>query len=241
MLTGRRRERLGTQSSRESMVETKTQERPVTGLARHFINGALTEGSGGRRLPVHDPALGRANGEVLLADEATTRAAVEAAKRALPGWAARTPLSRARIMFRFKALIEQNFETIAKVISSEHGKVFEDACGELTRGLEVVEFACGIPHVLKGEHSLNVGTNVDSHSMMQPVGICAGITPFNFPAMVPMWMYPVAIACGNTFVLKPSEKDPAPRCCWPRYSRRPGCQMASSTSCKVTVRPSSAC
>jgi malonate-semialdehyde dehydrogenase (acetylating) / methylmalonate-semialdehyde dehydrogenase len=191
------------------MVETKTQERPVTGLARHFINGALTEGSGGRRLPVHDPALGRANGEVLLADEATTRAAVEAAKRALPGWAARTPLSRARIMFRFKALIEQNFETIAKVISSEHGKVFEDACGELTRGLEVVEFACGIPHVLKGEHSLNVGTNVDSHSMMQPVGICAGITPFNFPAMVPMWMYPVAIACGNTFVLKPSEKDPS--------------------------------
>jgi len=191
------------------LMDMKANERPVTGLARHFINGALIEGTGARRLPVHDPATGQVSGEVVLADAATTQEAVAAAKAALPDWAARTPLTRARVMFRFKALIESRFEEIARTISSEHGKVFEDACGELTRGLEVVEFACGIPQMLKGEHSLNVGTNVDSFSMMQPVGVCVGITPFNFPAMVPMWMFPVAIACGNTFVLKPSEKDPS--------------------------------
>ncbi|WP_412841186.1 aldehyde dehydrogenase family protein, partial [Aeromonas dhakensis] len=119
------------------------------------------------------------------------------------------PLVRARVLFRFKEQMEQHRDDLARLISREHGKVFSDAQGELTRGLEVVEFACGIPHLLKGEHSLNVGRGVDSHSMMQPVGVCAGITPFNFPAMVPLWMFPVAIACGNTFILKPSEKDPS--------------------------------
>lgn len=112
-------------------------------------------------------------------------------------------------MFRFKALLEENMERLARIISEEHGKVFSDAVGELTRGPEVVEFACGIPHLQKGEHSANVGTGVDSHSLMQPLGVCVGITPFNFPAMVPMWMFPIALATGNTFVLKPSEKDPS--------------------------------
>ncbi len=128
---------------------------------------------------------------------------------ALPAWSATPPLQRARIMFRFKALLEEHTDELARLITVEHGKVFSDARGEVIRGTEVVEFACGIPQMLKGEFSENVGTNVDSWSQRQPVGVCAGITPFNFPAMVPMWMFPVAIACGNTFVLKPSEKDPS--------------------------------
>ncbi|MBF4343334.1 aldehyde dehydrogenase family protein, partial [Vibrio anguillarum] len=119
------------------------------------------------------------------------------------------PLKRARVMFRFKALLEQNMVRLARIISNEHGKIYSDAVGEVTRGLEVVEFACGIPHLQKGEHSANVGTHVDSHSLMQPLGVCAGITPFNFPAMVPMWLFPIALATGNTFILKPSEKDPS--------------------------------
>lgn len=124
-------------------------------------------------------------------------------------WSKLSPLKRVRILFKFKALLEENMDDLARLISKEHGKVFSDAVGELTRGLEVVEFACGIPHLQKGEHSANVATGVDSHSLMQPLGVCAGITPFNFPAMVPMWMFPVALATGNTFVLKPSEKDPS--------------------------------
>ncbi|KAE9623777.1 aldehyde dehydrogenase family protein, partial [Parasedimentitalea maritima] len=141
------------------------------------------------------------------ADE--TRDAIRVADEAFPGWAKMSPLKRSRILFKFKALVEEHADEIARLISSEHGKVFSDAKGELTRGLEVVEFACGIPHLQKGEHSLNVGTGVDSFSLMQPLGVCAGISPFNFPAMVPMWMFPVALACGNTFVMKPSEKDPS--------------------------------
>ncbi|EWY35668.1 methylmalonate-semialdehyde dehydrogenase, partial [Skermanella stibiiresistens SB22] len=128
---------------------------------------------------------------------------------ALPGWAATPPVVRARVMFKFKYLVEANADELVRLISGEHGKVQSDARGELTRGLEVVEFACGIPHLQKGEFSENVGTNVDSYSMRQPVGVCAGITPFNFPAMVPMWMFPVALACGNSFILKPSERDPS--------------------------------
>jgi malonate-semialdehyde dehydrogenase (acetylating)/methylmalonate-semialdehyde dehydrogenase len=141
------------------------------------------------------------------ADE--TRAAIAAASAALPGWAATPPLQRARIMFKFKALLEQHIHELAGLITAEHGKVHSDARGEVTRGIEVVEFACGIPQLLKGEYSDAVGRGIDSWSLRQPVGVCAGITPFNFPAMVPMWMFPVAIACGNTFVLKPSEKDPS--------------------------------
>ncbi|MDN3519607.1 CoA-acylating methylmalonate-semialdehyde dehydrogenase [Aquisalimonas lutea] len=189
-----------------SQVRTAPTESSLIG---HYINGRVTDKPSDRTLEVTNPATGEISARVALADRATTREAIAAASAALPQWSAVTPLNRARVMFRFKELVERHFEAIARLITAEHGKVIEDARGELTRGLEVVEFACGIPHLLKGEHSLNVGGSVDSHSMMQPVGVCAGITPFNFPAMVPMWMFPVALACGNTFVLKPSEKDPS--------------------------------
>ncbi|WP_290630786.1 CoA-acylating methylmalonate-semialdehyde dehydrogenase [Aquisalimonas sp.] len=175
----------------------------------HYIDGKPVDKPSDRSLDVTNPATGELTARVALADAATTREAIQSAKAALPKWSAVTPLNRARVMFRFKALVEEHFETIAQMITAEHGKVIEDARGELTRGLEIVEFACGAPHLLKGEHSLNVGGSVDSYSMMQPVGVCAGITPFNFPAMVPMWMFPMALVCGNTFVLKPSEKDPS--------------------------------
>lgn len=175
----------------------------------HFISGALRSDEGERRAPVYNPATGERTAEVALASEAQVREAIDAAEAAQAGWAATPPLRRARVMFRFKQLIEENHDRLAELITREHGKVFSDAKGEVIRGLEVVEFACGIPHLLKGEHSSNVGTDVDSWSMQQPVGVCAGITPFNFPAMVPMWMFPVALACGNAFVLKPSEKDPS--------------------------------
>ena len=136
-------------------------------------------------------------------------AAINAASAVLPVWSSTPPIQRARVMFRFKALIEENMDEIAVLVSSEHGKTLEDARGSITRGLEVVEFACGIPHLLKGEFTEQVGTKVDSYSLRQPVGVCAGITPFNFPAMIPLWMFPLAVACGNTFILKPSEKDPS--------------------------------
>jgi malonate-semialdehyde dehydrogenase (acetylating)/methylmalonate-semialdehyde dehydrogenase len=166
-------------------------------------------GTSGRDGPVHDPATGALRGRVAFASAEETRSAIAAAESALPGWAATTPLQRARVLFRFKALLESHMDELALTLTAEHGKVLSDARGEVIRGLEVVEFACGIPQLLKGESTDNVGTGVDSWSMRQPVGVCAGITPFNFPAMVPMWMFPVAIACGNTFVLKPSEKDPS--------------------------------
>ena len=175
----------------------------------HFVDGRAVPGTSGRLGPVHNPATGELRGHVAYASAEETRAAIAAAEAALPAWAATPPLTRARVMFRYKALVEQHAAEIAALLTSEHGKVLSDARGELVRGTEVVEFACGIPQLLKSEYSENVGTNVDSWSIRQPVGVCAGITPFNFPAMVPMWMFPVAIACGNTFVLKPSEKDPS--------------------------------
>jgi len=175
----------------------------------HFIGGKFVAGGSGRTGVVHNPATGAVRGTVAYASADETRAAIAAAAKALPAWAATPPLQRARVMFRFKALIEQHLDELARLLTAEHGKVLSDARGEVIRGMEVVEFACGIPQLLKGEFSENVGTAVDSWSARQPVGVCAGITPFNFPAMVPMWMYPVAIACGNTFVLKPSEKDPS--------------------------------
>ena len=176
---------------------------------QHFIDGRHVPGSGKRRSPVYDPATGEVRAEVALASAEDTRAAIAAARAALPGWAGTTPLRRARVLFRFRDLIEQHKAELAELITREHGKLLSDAEGEVTRGLEVVEFACGIPHLLKGEHSENVGTGVDSWSLRQPLGVCGGITPFNFPAMVPMWMFPIALACGNTFVLKPSERDPS--------------------------------
>ena len=178
-------------------------------LIKHFVGGKVISGNSERKGKVFNPATGEQESEVILASKSDLDGAVEIAQKAFETWSLNPPLQRARIMFRFKELIEKNFDELAKLIVSEHGKVYEDAKGSLIRGLEVVEFACGIPHLLKGEFSENVGTNVDSYSMRQPLGVAAGITPFNFPAMVPMWMFPLAIACGNSFILKPSEKDPS--------------------------------
>ena len=178
-------------------------------VIKHFVNGQLFDGNSKRKGKVFNPATGDQSSEVNLATTNDINTAVDAAKKAFVIWSQKTPLFRARILFKFKELIEKNSDELTKLIVSEHGKVYEDAKGSLTRGLEVVEFACGIPQLLKGEFTENVGTNVDSWSTRQPLGICAGITPFNFPAMVPMWMFPISIACGNTFILKPSEKDPS--------------------------------
>jgi malonate-semialdehyde dehydrogenase (acetylating)/methylmalonate-semialdehyde dehydrogenase len=175
----------------------------------HYLNGQLSAGQSQRTSPVYNPATGEQSAQVALATADETREAVRIADDAFVAWSKTSPLKRSRILFKFKALVEEHTDELARLISSEHGKVFSDAKGEVTRGLEVVEFACGIPHLQKGEHSMNVGTGVDSYSMMQPLGVCAGISPFNFPAMVPMWMFPIALACGNTFVMKPSEKDPS--------------------------------
>ncbi len=175
---------------------------------QHFVDGKKFKGTSKRNGKVFNPATGEQSSTVSLASTEDVNKAVLVAKKAFVNWSQKTPLSRSRILFKFKELIEKNSDELTKIIVSEHGKVYEDAKGSLTRGLEVVEFACGIPQLLKGEFTENVGTNVDSWSMRQPLGVCAGITPFNFPAMVPMWMFPVAIACGNSFVLKPSEKDP---------------------------------
>ncbi len=178
-------------------------------LIKHFVGGKVISGNSERKGKIFNPATGEQESEVILASKADLDGAVEIAQKAFETWSLNPPLQRARIMFKFKELIEKNFDELTKLIVSEHGKVYEDAKGSLIRGLEVVEFACGIPHLLKGEFSENVGTNVDSYSMRQPLGVAAGITPFNFPAMVPMWMFPLAIACGNSFILKPSEKDPS--------------------------------
>jgi len=182
----------------------------VTTTIEHYINGSVVAGKSGNNSAVFNPATGEQTATVSLASPAEVDTAVAAAKAAFPAWSATTALNRARVMFKFKDLMEQNRDKFQALITAEHGKVLSDADGEVTRGLEVVEFACGIPHLQKGEHSANVGTGVDSWSEMQPLGVVAGITPFNFPVMVPMWMFPVAIACGNTFILKPSERDPSP-------------------------------
>ncbi|PHM56782.1 CoA-acylating methylmalonate-semialdehyde dehydrogenase [Xenorhabdus sp. KK7.4] len=176
---------------------------------KNFIGGKLISSQSVRTLPVFNPATGESIRQVALSTAHETKSAIESAHQAFEEWSKTSPLKRARIMFKFKSLLEENQEHLARLISEEHGKIYSDAVGELTRGLEVVEFACGIPHLQKGEHSANVGAGVDSHSLMQPLGVCAGITPFNFPAMVAMWMFPIALATGNTFVLKPSEKDPS--------------------------------
>ena len=178
-------------------------------LIQHFVNGKISSGKSERTGKIFNPATGEQESEVKLGSKSDLDNAVQIAKKAFESWSLKPPIQRARIMFKFKELIEKNSDELTKMIVSEHGKVYEDAKGSLTRGLEVVEFACGIPQVLKGEFTENVGTDIDSWSIRQPLGVCAGITPFNFPAMVPMWMFPMAIACGNTFVLKPSEKDPS--------------------------------
>jgi malonate-semialdehyde dehydrogenase (acetylating) / methylmalonate-semialdehyde dehydrogenase len=175
----------------------------------HFISGKIVPGTSGRFGDVFNPATGEVQARVALASRAEMRMAVEAAKKAFPEWAAVNPQRRARVMFNFKGLIEKHMDELAHMLSAEHGKVVADSKGDIQRGLEVIEFACGIPHLQKGEYTEGAGPGIDIYSMRQPLGVVAGITPFNFPAMIPMWMFGVAIACGNTFINKPSEKDPS--------------------------------
>lgn len=174
----------------------------------HLINGTLQTGAG-RTQDVYNPSTGEVSKQVALASKATVEEAITAAEAAFPAWRNTPTLKRARVMFRFKELLEQNAQRIVELVGEEHGKISHDALGELQRGIENVEYACGAPELLKGEHSKNVGPDIDSWSEFQPLGVVAGITPFNFPAMVPLWMFPMAIACGNCFVLKPSERNPS--------------------------------
>jgi malonate-semialdehyde dehydrogenase (acetylating) / methylmalonate-semialdehyde dehydrogenase len=174
----------------------------------HFVNGQALAGSSGRFGDVFNPNTGEVQARVPLATDAELDAAVQAAAKAQVGWAATNPQRRARVMFEFKRLIERDMNLLAEILSSEHGKVIADSKGDIQRGLEVIEFACGVPHILKGEYTEGAGPGIDVYSMRQPLGVCAGITPFNFPAMIPMWMFGISIAVGNSFILKPSEKDP---------------------------------
>jgi len=175
----------------------------------HYVNGASLAGTSGRFLDVYDPSTGKVTAKAPLASKAEVEAAIASAQGAFPAWASTPAAKRAQVMFKFRELIISHMDELALLVSSEHGKTLPDAKGSITRGLEVVEFACGIPQMLKGEFSEQVAGGVDAWSFRQALGVCAGITPFNFPAMVPMWMFPVAIACGNSFILKPSEKDPS--------------------------------
>ena len=175
----------------------------------HLVNGETLAGTSERFGDVFDPNTGEVQARVSLASAADMDTAVQAAARAQVGWAAVNPQRRARVMFEFKRLVEARMEELATLLSSEHGKVIADSRGDIQRGLEVIEFACGIPHVLKGEYTEGAGPGIDVYSMRQPLGVCAGITPFNFPAMIPMWMFGISIAVGNSFILKPSEKDPS--------------------------------
>jgi len=175
----------------------------------HYINGRQVEGTSGRYGDVFNPTTGEVSARVPLASADETARAIEVAAAAFPAWRDTPPLRRARVLFRFKELLDKHLDELAELVSAEHGKVLSDARGSVIRGMEVAEFACGAPHLLKGYFSENVGSNVDSHSIRQPLGVCVGITPFNFPAMVPMWMFPLSIVCGNTFILKTSEKVPS--------------------------------
>jgi len=188
-------------------MSAQASEHTSTTAIGHYIGGRLLIGSGAN-LPSYNPASGTQTGVVALATPDEVDAAVRAAAAAFPAWAQTPPLKRARVMFRFKELLERDMHKLAAVITREHGKVFSDARGELVRGMEVVEYACGIPELLKGDYTEQIANGIDAWTMRQPLGVCVGITPFNFPAMVPMWMFPMAIACGNSFVLKPSERDP---------------------------------
>ena len=178
-------------------------------ILQHFISGKGVSGTSGRFGDIFNPNTGEVQARVPLATSDEVAAAVASASEAFPGWASTNPQRRARVMFEFKRLIEANMDDMAHLLSSQHGKVIADSKGDIQRGLEVVEFACGIPHLLKGDYTEGAGPGIDVYSMRQPLGVVAGITPFNFPAMIPLWMCGVAIACGNTFILKPSERDPS--------------------------------
>src|SRR5258708_4896032 len=196
-------------ASEENPMNTRDATLAKVRELAHFVGGKPARGESGRFGDVFNPTTGALAARVPLASKAEAERAIAVAKEAFAGWSETSPLTRARVMFRFKELIERHMDELALLIASEHGKVLSDAKGSIQRGLEVVEFACGIPHLMKGEFPDNISAGMDLYSIRQPLGVCAGITPFNFPAMVPMWMFPVAIACGNTFILKPSEKDPS--------------------------------
>ncbi|MBX3539779.1 MAG: aldehyde dehydrogenase family protein, partial [Chelatococcus sp.] len=174
----------------------------------HFIGGKNVAGTSGRTADVYEPMTGEVQAKVALASKAELRAAVENAKAAQPAWAATNPQRRARVMMKFLELAQAEYDSLAELLAREHGKTIPDAKGDIQRGLEVVEFAIGIPHLMKGEYTEGAGPSIDIYSMRQPLGVVAGITPFNFPAMIPMWKFAPAIACGNAFILKPSERDP---------------------------------
>jgi malonate-semialdehyde dehydrogenase (acetylating) / methylmalonate-semialdehyde dehydrogenase len=182
----------------------------ATTTVGHWIGGQRAAGSGARTQDVFNPAAGAVARQVALASKADVDAAVAAAQAALPAWAETPPIRRARVMLKFLELMNQHRDTLAAMITAEHGKVFTDAQGEVTRGIEIIEFACGVPQLLKGDYTDQVSTGIDNWTLRQPLGVVAGVTPFNFPCMVPCWMFPIAIACGNAFILKPSERDPSP-------------------------------
>ncbi|NCT83055.1 MAG: CoA-acylating methylmalonate-semialdehyde dehydrogenase [Comamonadaceae bacterium] len=188
----------------------------------HWINGAVSPGSGGRRQDIHNPATGAVQGQLLLGSAADLDAAVASATQAAKAWAQTPPLARARVLFKFLTLLQERREELAEALVREHGKTLPDALGEVARGIEVVEFATAMPQLLKGEYTEQIARGMDAWSMRQPLGVVAGITPFNFPAMVPMWMYPIAIGCGNAFILKPSERDPSASLLMARWLKEAG-------------------
>ena len=187
----------------------KTAEQQSLPSVPMWIDGKPYTASSTRSGEVMNPATGRVTKTIALGNAADVDAAVQAALRALPAWRDAPVLRRARVLMKFRELLDANRAELAQLVTQEHGKTLADAAGSVQRGIEVVEFAMGIPHLMKGEYSEEIGTGVDCHSIRQPIGVCAGITPFNFPVMVPLWMFPVALACGNTFILKPSEKVPS--------------------------------
>ncbi|WP_262137637.1 CoA-acylating methylmalonate-semialdehyde dehydrogenase [Pseudomonas sp. Marseille-Q5117] len=191
------------------MSSSSSQYDAQSGLIGHFIDGKVVSFQGERSTDVFNPALGKVQAQVALASAMTVNEAVAAAKEAFPAWSQQSPLRRSRVLFRFKELLDQHHDELARLITAEHGKVLSDAKGEVTRGIEIVEFACGAPHLLKTAFTDNIGGGIDNWNLRQALGVCAGITPFNFPVMVPLWMIPMALAAGNTFILKPSERDPS--------------------------------
>ncbi len=207
----------------------------------HWIAGATAAGSGDRSADVYDPATGKRTKTLALASEADVDAAVAAAKAAFPAWRDTSLARRTTILFKFRELLNQRKPELAEIITAEHGKVLSDALGEVSRGQEIVELACGVNHLLKGAFTENASTKVDVYSVRQPLGVVSIISPFNFPAMVPMWFFPLAIATGNTVVLKPSEKDPSAANFIAQLWKDAGCPTASSTSCTATRSRSTGC
>ena len=210
----------------------------MTTTIAHWMNNKAFAGTSGCTAPVTNPATGEVTGEVALGSVEDARAVIDAAAAAFPAWRDTSLAKRTQILFNFRELLNARKGELAEIITSEHGKVVSDALGEVSRGQEVVEFACGIPHLLKGGFTENASTKVDVYSIRQPLGPVGIISPFNFPAMVPMWFFPIAIAAGNTVVLKPSRRIRPRRCGWPSCGTRPACPPGCSTCCRAT-RPSS--